>query len=139
MRAEGPRLAPSKGEQAQWSRQYLAAAGELSQWEVVAEYASFTENYGLMAECLWRLHDWARLKEIVLPKAMVRAGRLCPLPPLHALFGLIHCCFSECQRPCREWLLRCRFKPLFMTRTGACCTPDHACSAGFLMRAASGR
>lgn len=71
MRADG-RGAPSKGEQAQWSRQFLAAAGELSQWEVVAEYASVTENYAQLAECLWRLHDWQRLKDLVLPKAMVR-------------------------------------------------------------------
>ncbi len=63
---------PSKGEQAQWTKQYLACAAELSQWEVVAEYASVTENYAQMAECLWRLHDWMRLKDIVLPKANVR-------------------------------------------------------------------
>ncbi|EIE23491.1 hypothetical protein COCSUDRAFT_65942 [Coccomyxa subellipsoidea C-169] len=62
---------PSKGEQAQWTKQYLACAAELSQWEVVAEYASVTENYAQMAECLWRLHDWMRLKDIVLPKANV--------------------------------------------------------------------
>ncbi len=64
---------PSKGEQAQWTKQFLACAAELSQWEVVAEYASVTENYAQMAECLWRLHDWMRLKDIVLPKAMVGA------------------------------------------------------------------
>ncbi|BDA47386.1 probable transcription-associated protein 1 [Coccomyxa sp. Obi] len=70
MSADG-RGGPSKGEQAQWTKQYLACAAELSQWEVVAEYASVTENYAQMAECLWRLHDWMRLKDIVLPKAMV--------------------------------------------------------------------
>jgi hypothetical protein len=72
MCAADGRGVPSKGEQAQWTKQYLACAAELSQWEVVAEYASVTENYAQMAECLWRLHDWMRLKDIVLPKANVR-------------------------------------------------------------------
>lgn len=68
------KFAPSKGEQAQWTKQYLQCAAELSQWEVVAEYASVTENYAQLADCLWRLHDWIRLKDLVLPKAMVSAG-----------------------------------------------------------------
>ena len=63
--------APSKGEMAQWNKQYLRCAAEMSQWETMAEYASVTENYGQLTDCLWRMHEWQRLKELVLPKTMV--------------------------------------------------------------------
>ena len=56
---------------AQWNKQYLRCAAEMSQWETVAEYASVTENYGQLTDCLWRMHEWQRLKELVLPKTMV--------------------------------------------------------------------
>lgn len=59
---------------AQWNKQYLRCAAEMSQWETVAEYASVTENYGQLTDCLWRMHEWQRLKELVLPKTMVRTN-----------------------------------------------------------------
>lgn len=59
---------------AQWNKQYLRCAAEMSQWETVAEYASVTENYGQLTDCLWRMHEWQRLKELVLPKTMVRTS-----------------------------------------------------------------
>ena len=43
------------------------------QWDTVAEYATATDNNALLASALWRLHDWQRLKDIVLPKALVRS------------------------------------------------------------------
>jgi len=69
-----PSKQPSKGEMAQWNKQYLRCAAEMSQWETVAEYASVTENYGQLTDCLWRMHEWQRLKELVLPKTMVRTN-----------------------------------------------------------------
>ncbi|KAK9813189.1 hypothetical protein WJX72_010368 [[Myrmecia] bisecta] len=66
--------AASKGEQSLWQSQYLSCCAELHQWDVVAEYARSTENYSLLMDCLWKLHDWGTLKEAVLPKAQVEEG-----------------------------------------------------------------
>lgn len=129
------RGSPSKGEQAQWTRQYLACAAELSQWEVVAEYASVTENYAQMADCLWRLHDWMRLKDLVLPKAMV--------PPSPAATGPVRvasACHSIVEErtwplvPCRMWLEQprthvCHCRAALRSLSCTECLPPEVCSA----------
>ena len=60
--------APSKGEVALWVRSAAAAAGELAQWDAVAEYAATTDNAPLLADALAKLHDWGRLKDGALPR-----------------------------------------------------------------------
>ena len=75
-------MRPTKGELALWQNQYVKACAELNQWETVGKYAQAAENYSLLTECLTKLQEWQRLKEEVLPKAMVRlepCSRVCVL------------------------------------------------------------
>lgn len=53
--------------------QYLKCGFELAQWDTIGDYAKLTDNHALQMDVLWRLGEWATLKQKVLPVAQVRA------------------------------------------------------------------
>ncbi|RWV99278.1 hypothetical protein BHE74_00011128 [Ensete ventricosum] len=60
-----------KAEMCLWEEQWLYCAGQLSQWEVLADFGKSVENYEILLDCLWKVPDWAYMKENVIPKAQV--------------------------------------------------------------------
>lgn len=68
-----------KSEQAMWQAQYAKCCSEMSQWDVLHDYGKQTENYSIIAAALAKTQDWLRLKEDVLPCAMVM-----PSPTAHS-------------------------------------------------------
>ncbi|KAL3681984.1 hypothetical protein R1sor_000006 [Riccia sorocarpa] len=61
----------SKAEMCLWEEQWVACARRLNQWEPLVEFARNVENYDIQLDCLWKIPDWASLKDNVLPKAQV--------------------------------------------------------------------
>ncbi|XP_038988658.1 transformation/transcription domain-associated protein-like isoform X2 [Phoenix dactylifera] len=60
-----------KAEMCLWEEQWLHCASQLSQWDVLADFGKSVENYEILLDCLWRVPDWAYLKDNVIPKAQV--------------------------------------------------------------------
>lgn len=61
----------SKAEMCLWEEQWIESAKRLNHWEVLAEFGKNVENYEILIDCLWKVPDWAMLKDTVLPKAQV--------------------------------------------------------------------
>ncbi|KAM0940239.1 putative non-specific serine/threonine protein kinase [Dioscorea sansibarensis] len=60
-----------KAEMYLWEEQWLHCASQLSQWEILADYGKSVENYEILLDCLWKVPDWAYMKDNVIPKAQV--------------------------------------------------------------------
>jgi transformation/transcription domain-associated protein len=60
-----------KAEMCLWEEQWLSCATQLGQWEVLADFGKGVENYDILLDCLWKVPDWAYMKENVIPKAQV--------------------------------------------------------------------
>lgn len=60
-----------KAEMCLWEEQWLYCASQLSQWDVLVDFGKSVENYDILLDCLWKIPDWAYLKDHVLPKAQV--------------------------------------------------------------------
>ncbi|EHA8588761.1 hypothetical protein COCNU_scaffold006566G000100 [Cocos nucifera] len=60
-----------KAEMCLWEEQWLHCASQLSQWDVLADFGKSVENYEILLDCLWKVPDWAYLKDNVIPKAQV--------------------------------------------------------------------
>lgn len=54
-----------------WEEQWKACAKQLNQWEVLVDFGRSVENYDILLDTLWKIPDWALLKDNVLPKAQV--------------------------------------------------------------------
>eukprot|EP00252_Welwitschia_mirabilis_P021819 TRINITY_DN5712_c0_g1_i1.p1 TRINITY_DN5712_c0_g1~~TRINITY_DN5712_c0_g1_i1.p1 ORF type:complete len:3567 (+),score=681.06 TRINITY_DN5712_c0_g1_i1:1467-10703(+) len=59
-----------KAEMCLWEEQWLSCARQLSQWDVLVDFGKSVENYEILLDCLWKVPDWAALKEL-LPKAQL--------------------------------------------------------------------
>ncbi|KAJ0977309.1 hypothetical protein J5N97_012783 [Dioscorea zingiberensis] len=60
-----------KAEMYLWEEQWLYCASQLSQWDVLADYGKSVDNYEILLDCLWKVPDWAYMKDNVIPKAQV--------------------------------------------------------------------
>ncbi|KAG5241552.1 FAT domain-containing family protein [Salix suchowensis] len=60
-----------KAEMCLWEEQWLYCASQLSQWGALVDFGKSTENYEILLDCLWKLPDWAYMKDHVIPKAQV--------------------------------------------------------------------
>ncbi|WVZ66880.1 hypothetical protein U9M48_016041 [Paspalum notatum var. saurae] len=60
-----------KAEMCLWEEQWLSCAAQLGQWEVLADYGKGVENHEILLDCLWKVPDWAYMKENVISKAQV--------------------------------------------------------------------
>ncbi|XP_042493905.1 transformation/transcription domain-associated protein-like isoform X1 [Macadamia integrifolia] len=60
-----------KAEMCLWEEQWLYCASQLSQWDVLADFGKSVENYEMLLDCLWKIPDWAYMKDYVIPKAQV--------------------------------------------------------------------
>lgn len=60
-----------KAEMCLWEEQWLYCASQLSQWDVLVDFGKSVENYEILLDCLWKIPDWAYMKDIVLPRAQV--------------------------------------------------------------------
>lgn len=60
-----------KAEMCLWEEQWLYCAGQLSQWDALADFGKSIENYDILLDSLWKVPDWAYLKDHVIPKAQV--------------------------------------------------------------------
>ncbi|KGN48912.1 transformation/transcription domain-associated protein [Cucumis sativus] len=60
-----------KAEMCLWEEQWLCCASQLSQWEALADFGKSIENYEILLDSLWKVPDWAYMKEHVIPKAQV--------------------------------------------------------------------
>ncbi|KAG1327763.1 Phosphatidylinositol 3-and 4-kinase family protein with FAT domain [Cocos nucifera] len=76
-----------KAEMCLWEEQWLECASQLSQWDVLADFGKSVENYEILLDCLWKVPDWAYLKDNVIPKAQVEET-----PKLHLVqaFSSLH-------------------------------------------------
>lgn len=60
-----------KAEMCLWEEQWLYCAGQLSQWDALADFGKSIENYDILLDSLWKVPDWAYMKDHVIPKAQV--------------------------------------------------------------------
>ncbi|KAJ6816627.1 putative transformation/transcription domain-associated protein [Iris pallida] len=60
-----------KAEMCLWEEQWLSCASQLSQWDVLADFGKSVENYDILLDSLWKVPNWAYMKENVIPKAPV--------------------------------------------------------------------
>ncbi|KAG7584206.1 Protein kinase-like domain superfamily [Arabidopsis suecica] len=60
-----------KAEMCLWEEQWLHCASQLSQWDALVDFGKSIENYEILLDSLWKLPDWAYLKDHVIPKAQV--------------------------------------------------------------------
>ncbi|GAV88596.1 PI3_PI4_kinase domain-containing protein/FAT domain-containing protein [Cephalotus follicularis] len=60
-----------KAEMCLWEEQWLYCATQLSQWDALVDFGKSIENYELLLDTLWKLPDWAYMKDHVIPKAQV--------------------------------------------------------------------
>ncbi|XVF18022.1 hypothetical protein REPUB_Repub10bG0175600 [Reevesia pubescens] len=60
-----------KAEMCLWEEQWLYCAGQLSQWDALVDFGKSIENYEILLDSLWKLPDWAYMKDHVIPKAQV--------------------------------------------------------------------
>lgn len=60
-----------KAEMCLWEEQWLYCASQLSQWDALVEFGKSIENYEILLDSLWKLPDWAYMKDVVIPKAQV--------------------------------------------------------------------
>ncbi|OMO84636.1 hypothetical protein COLO4_21911 [Corchorus olitorius] len=60
-----------KAEMCLWEEQWIYCAGQLSQWDALVDFGKTIENYEILLDSLWKLPDWAYMKDHVIPKAQV--------------------------------------------------------------------
>lgn len=60
-----------KAEMCLWEEQWIYCANQLSQWDALVEFGKSVENYEILLDSLWKLPDWAYMKDHVIPKAQV--------------------------------------------------------------------
>lgn len=60
-----------KAEMCLWEEQWLYCASQLSQWDALVDFGKSVENYEILLDSLWKLPDWAYMKDHVIPKAQV--------------------------------------------------------------------
>ncbi|PKA60897.1 Serine/threonine-protein kinase ATR [Apostasia shenzhenica] len=61
----------AKAEMCLWEEQWLHCASQLSQWEALTDFGKSVENYEILYDCLWKVPDWAYMKENLIPKAQL--------------------------------------------------------------------
>ncbi|XP_074308594.1 transcription-associated protein 1-like isoform X2 [Silene latifolia] len=74
-----------KAEMCLWEEQWLCCASQLSQWDALADFGKSIENYDILLDCVWKVPDWAYLKDVI-PKAQVEETP--KLKVIHAYFAL---------------------------------------------------
>ncbi|XP_031475658.1 uncharacterized protein LOC116247605 isoform X2 [Nymphaea colorata] len=60
-----------KAEMCLWEEQWISCARQLSQWDVLVDFGRSVDNYEILLDSLWKVSDWAYMKEHVFPKAQV--------------------------------------------------------------------
>ncbi|XP_020600148.1 LOW QUALITY PROTEIN: transformation/transcription domain-associated protein-like [Phalaenopsis equestris] len=60
-----------KAEMCLWEEEWLYCASQLSQWDALTEFGKSVENYEILYDCLWKVPDWAYLKDNVIQKAQL--------------------------------------------------------------------
>jgi transformation/transcription domain-associated protein len=55
----------SKTEMCLWETQWLNSAKQLNQWDLITDFSRTVENSELMVQSMWRLSDWAGVKELM--------------------------------------------------------------------------
>jgi len=55
----------SKTEMCLWETQWLNAAKQLNQWDLIADFSRTVEHSELMVQSLWRWGEWAAVKELM--------------------------------------------------------------------------
>jgi len=60
------RVAVTEAEAALWEDRWLHCAEELNQWDALTEFSRTVMHPTLLHEALWRLPDWAALKELLM-------------------------------------------------------------------------
>ncbi|OMO57052.1 hypothetical protein CCACVL1_26034 [Corchorus capsularis] len=60
-----------KAEMCLWEEQWIYCAGQLSQWDALVDFGKTIENYEILLDSLWKLPDWAYMKDHIIPKAQV--------------------------------------------------------------------
>ncbi|XP_048601036.1 transformation/transcription domain-associated protein [Brassica napus] len=60
-----------KAEMCLWEEQWLHCATQLGQWDALVDFGKTTDNYEILLDSLWKVPDWAYLKDHVIPKAQV--------------------------------------------------------------------
>ncbi|KAK6237341.1 hypothetical protein QUC31_002810 [Theobroma cacao] len=60
-----------KAEMCLWEEQWIYCSTQLSEWDALVDFGKTVENYEILLDCLWKLPDWAYMKDHVIPKAQV--------------------------------------------------------------------
>ncbi|RVW51691.1 putative PI3/PI4-kinase family protein C1F5.11c [Vitis vinifera] len=60
-----------KAEMCLWEEQWIYCATQLSQWDALVDFGKSIENYEILLDSLWKMPDWAYMKDHVIPKAQV--------------------------------------------------------------------
>jgi transformation/transcription domain-associated protein len=69
-----------------WEEQWQYCASQLSQWDDLVDFGKSVENYEILLDSLWKLPDWAYMKDHVIPKAQVEeTPKLCLIQAFFAL------------------------------------------------------
>ena len=60
-----------KAEMCLWEEQWIYCATQLSQWDALVDFGKSIENYEILLDSLWKMPDWAYMKDHVIRKAQV--------------------------------------------------------------------
>lgn len=60
----GAKLIATEHEMALWESHWIESQRQLSQWSVIDEYASATQDTALMLECASKMNDWDKVKSL---------------------------------------------------------------------------
>ncbi|KAL9691531.1 hypothetical protein QQ045_011955 [Rhodiola kirilowii] len=69
-----------------WEEQWLPCATQVSQWDALADFGKSIDNYEILLDSLWKLPDWAFMKDHVIQKVQVEETPKLRL--IQALFAL---------------------------------------------------
>ncbi|CAM8985650.1 unnamed protein product [Rhodiola kirilowii] len=61
----------AKAEMCLWEEQWLTCATQLSQWDALVDFGKSIDKYEILLDSLWKLPDWAFMKDHVIQKIQV--------------------------------------------------------------------
>ncbi|XRB06256.1 transformation/transcription domain-associated protein [Pycnococcus provasolii] len=81
---------PHKAEIVLWEDQWVETARQLNQWEMLADFAKEVDHHELLMDSLWKVSDWQKLKNDVLPRATAQVEETPHLMMVRACTSLSH-------------------------------------------------
>ncbi|CEG01408.1 Tetratricopeptide-like helical [Ostreococcus tauri] len=79
----------SKTEMCLWETQWLNSAMQLNQWDLISDFSRTVEHSELMVQSMWRLSDWAGVKELLPSGALNETEETPEITTVRAFASLV--------------------------------------------------